>query len=703
MARDSSLLIGNNAGSHGTRILGGWSPLSCVFDVLEVQRGHLMPWIPVLMGMGIGLYFQAPSEPGAAVYGGVICALVLLALCMRRYGPRAVPVLMVFFVILTGFGLAGLRAHLVSAPVLGFRYYGPVEGRIVVIDRSSSDKVRLTLDRVVLDRMSPHRTPARVRVSLHGQQGFIAPEPGMTVMLTGHLSPPQGPVEPGGFDFRRMAWFSQVGAVGYTRSPVLGVAPARSTDAGMWIHRLRLRISGAVQNLLPGETGAFAAAIMTGDRSGMGQGALQDLRSSNLAHLLAISGLHMGLLTGFVFAAMRYALVAVPWIGLRLAVKKTAAMAALLAGGFYYLLSGGNVATERAFIMAAVMLVAVLFDRRAITLRAVAMAATIVLVLRPETLTQPGFQMSFAATTALVAVFGQMREIDLPRLPKPLLPVIALIVSSAVAGAATAPVAAAHFNRIADYGLLANLLSVPLMGAVVMPAAVLSACLWPLGGAWIGLAIMRPAIDWILGVSHFVSDLPGSVTPVVAPQPAVLPVFALGMLWVILWRARGRWIGVIPAILSFVLWSQADRPPLLVSATGGLIGLMTENGRSLSKPKGDGFSAQSWLENDGDLADQETASRRPGLSREPGQVVADIDGVRVIHLSGRGMLDRVAKACETADLVVLAREVPGPKPCLVMDAVNLRNTGALAVYQRAGKMHLVPTDVPDKARLWSGN
>ena len=457
--------------------------------MLDLQRGYLFPWVPVLLAVGIGIYFGLRIEPGVPVYWSCGLAILgLMAMSMRLGTARAPPAIM-FALVLIGFCLAGIRANLVAEPTLGFRYYGPIEGRIIAVDRSQSDKTRLTLDRVILEDMRPEKVPARVRISLHGEQGFIDPVPGLRVMMTGHLSPPQGPVEPGGFDFRRMAWFKRLGAVGYTRSPALIAAPAEEGSAGLFVHRLRMRISAAVQTAMPGEAGAFAAAITTGDRSGMGRDTLEALRSSNLAHLLAISGLHMGLLTGFVFAAMRYALVAIPWVGLRVPVKKWAAIVALAAGAFYYALSGGNVATERAFIMVSVMFVAILFDRRAITIRAVAIAAIIVLVTRPETLTEPGFQMSFAATTALVAVFAAMRDWQGWRAPKWAQPVLAVVISSAVAGMATAPVAAAHFNRIADYGLLANLLSVPLMGAVVMPAAVLTALLTPLGLAWIGLGL----------------------------------------------------------------------------------------------------------------------------------------------------------------------------------------------------------------------
>ncbi|MCK4713372.1 MAG: ComEC/Rec2 family competence protein, partial [Marinosulfonomonas sp.] len=354
----------------------------------------------VCLAFGVGIYFALRTEPGGGAYGAFGALAVVLAAAALWLDVRLRPLFVAVLLVIIGILLAGARAHMVADPVLGYRYYGPIEGRVIKIDRSQSDKMRLTLDRVVLERLPAWRTPAKVRVALHSKDVFITPESGMTVMMTGHLSPPQGPVEPDGFDFQRMAWFQSLGAVGYTRSPVLMLAPADQGRGGLFIHRLRMRISTGVQAIMPGDAGAFAAAILTGDRSGMRREVLGQLRASNLAHLLAISGLHMGLLTAFVFGALRYGLALVPVINLRWPIKKIAAAMSLVAAAGYLALSGGNVATERAFIMVAVMLVAVLFDRRALTLRAVALAAIIVLVRRPEALTGPGFQMSFAATTA---------------------------------------------------------------------------------------------------------------------------------------------------------------------------------------------------------------------------------------------------------------------------------------------------------------
>ncbi len=679
-------------------------PISAIGQAIAAQRGGLLCWVPICLAIGIGGYFSLSVEPDRMWLFGAGLGSGLLLLIGRFTPENARPIFSALALVIAGMVLAGIRAQNVAEPVLGYRYYGPIEGRIVNVDRSGSDAVRLTLDQVVLKRVPAWRTPERVRISLHGQQGYINPEPGLIVILTGHLSPPSGPVEPGGFDFQRKAWFGRLGAVGYTRTPVLAFALPEPGGAALRLTRLRLAISGWVQAAMPGKAGAFAAAVMTGDRSGMDQAGLEDLRASNLSHLLAISGLHMGLLTGFVFAMVRYGLSAWPGIALRWPVKKLAALVALIVGAGYLAISGGNVATERAFIMVAVMFIAVLLDRRAVTLRAVAVAATIVLVLRPEVLPGPGFQMSFAATTALVVVFGLLRGWNGPKLPGWARPVFAVVVSSAVAGLATAPIAAAHFNRIADFGLLANLLAVPLMGLVVMPGAVLTGCLAVFGLGWIGLALMRPAIEWILGVAHWVAGLEGALSHVPTPGPAVLPFLALGFLWAILWRGGlgVRLVGAVPVIVGFVLWVGVERPAVLISESGGLIGVMTMDGRVLSKLRGDGFAAKSWLENDGDGVVQAAAFERLGFAGQKGELEFELAGDTMVYLSGRGARDRVSAACKRAVMVVITVQLePQDYGCEVYDPLRLRDTGSLAISAGQGGLKILSAAEQTGARLWN--
>lgn len=646
--------------------------------VLLEQRGHLFVWSPVFLALGIGTYFGLRIEPDRLTYGMLIVLAIVSAAAALRWPGGWSALGWALALTAAGFCLAGARAYRVGNPVLDWRYYGAIEGRIVAMDRSSSDASRITLDQVRLERFARDITPARVRLSLHGDPAKIVP--GQRVMTTGFLSPPAGPAEPGGFDFRRYAWFAGLGAVGYTRNPVLTLAPPDQGRAGLRVFSLRMAASARVQNVLKGDTGGFAAAITTGDRSGMGQGALQALRGSNLAHLLAISGLHMGLLAGFVFAVLRLILSLVPAVALRVPVKKLAAVGALIAAAGYLVLSGGNVATERAFVMVGVVLGAVLFDRRAFSLRAVAMAALIVLALRPEALLGPGFQMSFAATTALVAVFGWLRDADIRSAPKWLKPVLGVVISSAVAGAATAPYAAAFFNTVAHYGLIANLLSVPLMGILVIPAAVLAVCLAPFGLEMIGLWFMGVGLRWILGVATWVSGLDGARGFVVSPGPLVIPMLSLGALWLILWQGKARFAGLVPVIAAFWLWSGTERPGILVADNGGLVGVMTQQGRALSKPRGTTFAASVWLENDGDGAAQpDAAARWPG---QEGRVrVIRTASREIVHITGK-----VAAAgfdeCKAGQVVIASVPLELTGPCEVFDQNRLRATGSLAITDK---------------------
>jgi competence protein ComEC len=672
------------------------------FIALAQARGHLFPWVPVLIGIGVGLWFSLQLEPEAWHYAVLVSVVILAVLCFRLGSEMLHPVWVALICMMLGMLVAGLRAHLVNAPVLGFRYYGAVQGRVVMIDRSQSDMVRLTLDQVVLARVSPNRTPTRVRLSLHGKQGYIALQPGQVVVTKAHLSKPEGPVEPGGFDFRRMAFFDQLGAVGYTRVPVLLLAPPAA--GSQWINRARAQISAAVEARVAGDAGAFAAALVTGDRAGISRAAQEDLRGANLAHLLAISGLHMALLTGFIFATLRYGLALVPVLALRVNSKKLAAALALAAGAVYLMLSGGNVATERAFVMVAAMLGAVLFDRRALSIRSVALAACVLLLAQPETLLEPGFQMSFAATVALIAGDGALRGRRRPEgVPTWIMPVFAVVFTSLLAGLATAPIAAAHFNRVSAYGLVANVLAVPVMGTAVMPAAVLAGVLAPFGLEAPALWVMGKGTTWILWVAHTVAGWDGAVSAVVSPPGFVLPVMALAMIWVILWRGPLRLVGLGPLVLAFGMWGLTDRPPVLISADGKLIGLATLEGRALSAPKGAGFSAKQWLENDGEMVDQVTAAARKGFEGPVKARQFEVAGWNIIQLRGKGAEAEVAKACATADLVVLSVKlsVRNPIGCSIIDEQILRATGALALWPlESGEMRVLQTET--QQRLWTG-
>ncbi len=657
---------------------------------------------PVFLAVGIGVWFGLRAEPVPQVYA--VLAGVLLALAgLARLGPwRLRPLAIALACVVAGALACGARVWMVAAPMLAQPYYGPVQGRIVDIDRSQSDAVRLTLDQVVLSEVPPDQTPLNLRISLHGPPQDVPYEMGRTVLVTARLAAPESAAEPGGFDFRRMAWFAQLGAVGYTASPVVTWALPGPWDAR--INHLRNRLSAGIMARVSGDAGAFASGALTGDRSQISAEVVSDLRISSLAHLLAISGMNMAFLTGFVFAMVRYGLALVPPVALRINTKKAAAILAFGVALFYLVLSGANVATTRAFLMVSLLLGAVLLDRRVISLRSVALAALILLIVQPESLLAPGFQLSFAATIALMTGYAPAeRFLRAQGLPGWLMPLAMVVVTSGLAGLATAPFSAATFNRMTAYGLLANLLTVPVM-SLLMGAGAVAALLAPLGLAAPALLVMGWAAQWILAVAHWIAGLNGAITPIPQPGPWVIPLITIGALWALLWQGRARVLGLAPLALGFGLWAMVQRPEVLISADGVLAGVLGPQGRALSAPRGAGFAAESWLADDGDLALQSEAALRVGFAGEKTQRGFEIAGLRGVVLSGKQAALAVKSACAAFDLVVLPQRY-GPAPikpdgCTVIDAGLLNQSGALAGRVQDNGLLLVP--VHSGTRVWSG-
>lgn len=662
-------------------------PLAGLQRSWHAQQGHLFPWAAVYFGAGVGIYFLWPHEPALMEWGSALSVSLAALFGLYLGDPGAARALLrragcvAVLLISVGFICASLRAHLVAAPVLQFRYYGPVEGRLIAVDRSARDALRLTLDQVRLLDVHPEKTPQKIRISARALTE--APQIGARVMTTAHLSPAGGPVEPGGFDFRRHLWFQGIGAVGYTRVPVL-LAEYPGDD--LRLARFRARITRGLWAALPGEGGAVAAAVLTGDRSGIAQSSVEALRISNLAHLLAISGLHMGLLSGVVFLAARYLLLILEILTSRaLHPKRNAALVAMAAASAYLALSGGYVATERAYVMAMIVLGAVVLGRRALTLRAVAIAAFVVLIHRPESLLSPGFQMSFAATTALVVTYGLLRERRMWLGPRWLRPVTTLALTSLVAGLATAPFGAMHFNTLSHYGLLANLLTVPVMGMVVMPAAVLAVVLLPFGMEGAALWIMVQGLEWILGVAHFVAALPDPRSYVAQPAGFILPLASVAALILLLWRGRIRMVGFAGVVAALLLWQTVERPFVLIAEDGGLGGVWQEGQRVLSHARGSGFSARVWLENDGsDLEQVQAAGDFP-------PVIKVLRGKRAAESF---------EDCGQALVVSSNQEIslPQGETCLLITPKTLRQSGSISI----SKQGVITTSRAHSGlRLWS--
>lgn len=564
--------------------------------------GRLALWTPVLFAAGIGAYFALPVEPEFWLGGSAfLCALACLVGLRNQRGPAFFGVLAIM-IAAAGFAAAQFRTAAVSGPVLE-REVGPVNfsGRVIRVEPSKKGH-RITLDRISSSDTRLKHIPERVRISVRSP--LDPPKPGDTIDTLAILQPPPSPSLPGGYDFARKAWFEQIGAVGFALGAVRATETPESSSWRIALAQLRLDITSRILSGLETEDviGPVAAALMTGERRAIPEAALASMRDSGLAHLLAISGLHIGLVAGLLFFAVRLGLALIEPVALRYPIKKYAALTAILGAFAYLLISGATIPTQRAFLMVSIVMFAVMIDRTAISMRLVALSAMAVLLFAPESLLSASFQMSFAAVVGLVAVY----EAAAPRMTalrqrggllgsRIGLFVAATLLTTLVASLATAPFAIYHFNRIALYGLLANLVAVPVMAMWIMPFGIVSFLLMPVGLEYLGLAPMGWGISVVLWIADSVAGLPGSVALVPSMTTTGLAVLSIGGVWFCVMRGTIRLYGlpVLAAGLASLLTVTA--PDILVNRDGDLVAVNLGEGRVVMSPgSGNSFERDMW-------------------------------------------------------------------------------------------------------------
>ena len=690
----------------------GWPELAeGIGAAITAERERWLLWAPVAFAAGIGVYFGLPDEPPALA--GLFVLAVMLA-AAGRLRSRLTPALLLIGVAFAaaGFAVAQFRTWQVTAPVLE-RPYGPagVEGRVVRVELRP-DGPRVTLEDVFLKGIDRAATPHLVRVKL--RRGELV-DIGERIDVYAKLSPPSAPSAPGAYDFQRRSWFDRLGAVGFALGRVkkrADDAGARSWSPGLFMAAVRLHMTERIRKALPGESGAIAAALMTGDRSAIADETLDAMRDSGLAHLLAISGLHLGLVAATVFFGARALLALSERLTLRQPIKKWAALAALSGSFSYLLLAGATVPTQRAFVMTGLVLLAILLDRDAISMRLVAWAALIVLAIAPESLLGASFQMSFAAVVALVGFYEAFRErfrslrsaVGNGLVARIGLYAAGVAATTVIASFATGLVALHHFGRLAIYGLPANMLAVPLTALWIMPWAVIAAVLMPLGLDGIPLTLMGWGIDALLWIAGGISAWPGAVRPVPALPVAGLAVVAMGGLWLCLWRGKWRLAGVPALVLGLAGMGMGQGPDILVSDDGGLLAVRLADGRLSLSNRADRRIAEDWLEQEGQ---EESLYWPKNGASDDGRLRCDGLGC-IYRAEGRSVAllwkgEGHDEDCRTVDILISDRPVRGrcPAPVLVIDRFDLWRHGAAAIWLDGGEIRVRTVAEYQGRRPWS--
>lgn len=556
-----------------------FSPSRALADVFALQRDRWILWLPVGELAGASAWMCVPQDPPAWA-GFALLAVGAVSAGVCAFWPSTAPVsawrqaLAGCFSLLAAFGLglsaAQVRLWSVAQPsVAASDAPRGIDGWVVAVEPSEAGP-RLRLLTASIEGVAS--APRYVRLSVP-QAGLLTP--GRAAHCFGVIGPPPGPMAPRAYDFARRAYFERLGATGFAfgrcRPIELGQPPSWLDRARLQLAALRSDLASTIEAVAPGRGGAIAAALVAGDRSLIDHATNQALQNSGLGHLLSVSGIHMAVVGGLVFAALVSALSLMAPIALRFPVRKIAAVGALAALGSYLLISGSSVPALRAYVMACVAFGAILLDRPAISMRGLALAAFLVVLLFPESVIEPGFQMSFAATMALVALFEMMRraprESDLPT-PGPLIGALqstwrgigGVIGVSVVAGLATDPFAIYHFQRFAIYSLAANLVTAPIVSFIVAPAAAISAVLAPFGHADIPIKVMASGLDLVAAIGETFGSRPEAVRALPKPPDIAFLLCAGALMWACLWRGRLRWGGAALFAGAVALYAGAPVP-----------------------------------------------------------------------------------------------------------------------------------------------
>jgi competence protein ComEC len=671
----------------------GLGPL--VERLLDTQRDQLPLWIPVALGCGIAAWFVLPTaEYWVAWIAG--CSGIFAGSFLISNGKRLRKTIQIAsFCGAIGCSLAWGRAESVRAPVLNRPIVTEVTGDVIAVDRQvAKERVRVTLKPVETDAVPPK---IRVNIDLDKAPADLAP--GDRIKVRARLIGPPGASVPGGFDFRRVAWFQGLGATGSAIGKVERIAQGEKGG-----DTLRTRLSAHVRNQIAGSAGGIAAAFASGDRGGISPEDEEAMRASGLTHLLSVSGLHITAVVGAAMLLTLKLLALSTRAALRLPLILIAAGAGATAGIAYTLITGAEVPTIRSCIAAVLILIGIGLGRQAFTLRLVAAGAIVVLLLWPEALVGPSFQLSFAAITAIVALheWKPMQRLVSPReeswpakIGRGLLSLLATGIAVEIA---LAPIALFHFHRQGLYGALANIIAIPLTTFVTLPAEALALLLDTMGLGAPFWWVTAQSLHLLLWIAHSVAAWPGAVAALASVPNAAFALIIGGSLWLALWKGRARSLGLMP-MAAGSLWALATpAPDLIVTGDGMHLAVRGPDGTLATlRPRAGDYVRSVLAERSGEVGDLADLDALPNsdCSADSCRFTIEAGGRqwRVLATRSRYLapIEAMNADCAAADIVVSDRMMPrscNPK-WLKADKAMLTQTGGLAITLANGRVETV--------------
>ncbi|MGN6355905.1 MAG: ComEC/Rec2 family competence protein [Novosphingobium sp.] len=661
------------------------------------------PWLAVAFAAGIAAWFAlANPAQWLALVAACFGTAVLAAAGMHPLGRF--PFLRLALIVVPGAVALGCmtvwaKSAIAGAPAIPRPIVAELSGKVLGReDQPAEDRVRLLL----ATREPQTGRPIVVRVNVPAKAAPADLADGAVVKLRARLMPPSPPMLPGGYDFARTAWFAGISATGSALNTPVVIAPAPPSAS---LERVQRNLSEHIRARLAGSAGGIAAAFASGDRGGIAASDEEAMRDAGLTHLLSVSGLHVSAVVALVYFVAIRLLALWPWLALRVRLPVLAAGAAALAGIGYTLLTGAEVPTVRSCIGALLVLLALTLGRGPLSLRMLAVAAICVMLLWPEAVVGPSFQISFGAVIAIVALVGSApaRRFLAPRdeawWVRGLRQFAMLLVTGVVIELALLPIGLFHFHKTGVYGAFANVIAIPLTTFVTMPLIGLALLLDTIGAGAPAWWLCGKSLDLLLGIAHWTAGQPGAVTRLPAMGNWAFVLFLAGALWLALWRGKVRLLGLVPAMLATASLALLRPPDLLVSGDGHHVGIVEDGGNRLLllRDSRDSFAAETLTELAGMSGEVVALADWPGARCNADFCAVELRrGGRTWRLligRSRERVEerRLAAACDLSDLVIADRWLP--RSCqpqwLKADRTLLDRTGGLALDLTSGQVATV--------------
>ena len=663
--------------------------------ILEKEQERIFLWYPVVFAAGILSYFSLRFEP-SIWWSLAVVEILIIAAYLWRQNVSALMVISWAAVFVLGFVNIQARAyHIHHVPLLKNELVSYLKG--YVTSSGYTYRGRRYLLMTHLRDFDDQPLAGAYRITLMQPAEDIGS--GDCVELVASLRPLMMPNMINGYQFNRQQFFQGIKGTGYSDVSVHRIACSEiGIRAGYFlpkIERIRQALVTKIYAVLPPETAGVAAAVIAGERGRISVQQTEAYRDAGLAHFLAISGLHMGMLAGLMFWLVRTIASYFPAIALRYDTKKIAAVVAILMSFIYLVISGWQISTQRAFIMTTLVLCGILVGRRAISMRMVAWAGLILLIFEPQMIISAGFQMSFAAVIMLVAFYEKhvsfssqsQRYKSIYGLCKTIvLYLVGIVVADFVASMATLPFVIYHFNRISLYTSLANLLAGPIIALWIMPAVLFSLLLWPLGLEKISLWIVGQGIAQVNQITDYVAHLPHASYQVVSMPSWGLMLIVFGGLWLAIWQSKWRHWGWLLVLLGYLSILTVKFPDVLTDAGAKSFAVKNNQGRMVILPnRGNYFTKQMWSEKLA-LASLTENQRKKLRSIYQGKMT----DVNVLPL----VCDK--KSCVYKNKIVLMK-----RGGLMIEGKDFSDEGALAVYDIGKKLQVYTVRNALGTRYWT--